>query len=84
MGGTGRAFAGEERWWGGGGGDSVVDFLHWLPVERRIEYNIAAISNSVITCIAPPYLSDLLELYIPSRSLSSCAHNRIFRIRNRR
>ena len=38
----------------------LVD-LHWLPVERRIEYNIATIYYNVITGTAPPYLSDLLE-----------------------
>ena len=51
---------------------------------RRIEYKIAPICNSVITCTAPPYLSDPLEPYIPSRALRSSADNRIFRIPNRR
>ena len=61
----------------------LVD-LHWLPVERRIEYNIATIYYNVITGTAPPYLSDLLELYTPSRTLRSSADIRIFRIPNRR
>ena len=38
--------------------------LHWLPVERRIEYKIATLYYCMITCTAPHYLSDLLELYI--------------------
>ena len=58
--------------------------LHWLPVERRIEYKIATICYSVITCTAPPYLSDLLELYTPSRTLRSSADNCIFHISNKR
>ena len=58
--------------------------LHWLPVERRIEYKIATVSYSVITCTAPPDLSYLFELYNPSRGLRSSADNGIFRIPNRR
>ena len=54
--------------------------LHWLLVERRIEYKIATICYNVITGTAPPYLSDLLELYTPSRTLHSSADTRIFRI----
>ena len=34
--------------------------------------------------ITPPYLSGLLELFIPSHTLRSFADNRIFRIVNRR
>ena len=60
----------------------LVD-LHWLPVECRIEYKIATICYNVITGTAPPYLSDLLELCIPSRTLRSSADTRIFRIPNR-
>ena len=62
----------------------LVD-LHWLPIERRIEYKIATISYSVITGTAPPYLSFLLEveLYIPPRTLRSSADNREFRIPQR-
>ena len=58
--------------------------LHWLLVERRIEYKIATICYNVITGTAPPYLSDLLELYTPSRTLRLSVDNPIFRIPNRR
>ena len=58
--------------------------LHWLPLSRRIEYKIATICFNVITNSAPPYLSDLLELYIPSRTLRSSADTRMFRIPTRR
>ena len=61
----------------------LVD-LHWLPVERWIVYKIATICNSVITGTAPPHLSNLLGLYILSRTLHSSADTRIFRIPNRR
>ena len=61
----------------------LVD-LRWLPVERRISYKIATICYNVITGTAPPYLSDLLELYTPLRTLRSSADTRIFRILNGR
>ena len=61
----------------------LVD-LHWLPVERILEYKIGTICYSVITGTAPPYLSDLLELYTPSRTLRSSADTRVFRIPNSR
>ena len=60
----------------------LVD-LHWLLVERRIEYKIATICYNVITGTAPPYLSDSLS-YIPYLALSAPLLTRIFRIPNRR
>ena len=60
----------------------LVD-LHWLPVERRVEYKIATICYNVITGTAPPYLSDLLELCTPSRMLRSSADTHIFHVMNR-
>ena len=59
----------------------LVDSL-WFSVERRIDYNIATICCHVITCTAPPYFSDHLEIYIPSCTLRTCADNRIFRTKN--
>ena len=58
--------------------------LRWLPVEGGIEYNIATICYSAITCTVPPYLSDSLKRYIPSRTLRSSADNLTFCIPNRR
>ena len=57
--------------------------LHWFPVKRRIEYKIDTICYSMITCTAPPYLSDLPELYTTSRILRSSAYERMFPIPNR-
>ena len=46
--------------------------LHWLPVKPRIQYKIACLC---FQCIhqnsAPPYISDLLYPYCPSRTLRS-------------
>ena len=67
--------------------EHVIPFLvdlHWLSAECRIEYKIATICCSVITGTAPPYPSDLLELYTLSRTPHSSADTGIFRIPNRR
>ena len=54
--------------------------LHWLPVSYRIQYKLSVLCYLVIRTLAPSYLSDLIQLYVPSRSLRSSADNRIFRV----
>ena len=54
--------------------------LHWLPISSRIQYKIALICFHIVSGTAPPYLSELLHLYSPSRSLRSAADTRIFRV----
>ena len=45
--------------------------LHWLPVEKRIEYKLACLVFKCLTGSAPPYLDSLIKLYQPARSLRS-------------
>ena len=45
--------------------------LHWLPIGQRIEYEVSSMCCAVVSGTAQPYLSDLLQLYMPSRSLQS-------------
>ena len=45
--------------------------LHWLPVSAHITYKIAVLCHKCINKKAPSYLSDLIQLYVPSRSLRS-------------
>ena len=47
--------------------------LHWLPVKFRVDYKIAVLTFKCLNGLAPPYLSCLNELYIPSRSLRSAS-----------
>jgi len=48
---------------------------HWLPIASRIQYKVASITHSVLSCNQPSYLSDCLTLYNPGRTLrSSDAH----------
>ena len=54
--------------------------LHWLPISSRIQHKIALTCFNIISGTAPPYLSKLLHLYSPSRSLRSASDTRIFRV----
>ena len=58
--------------------------LHWLPIAQRIDYKMSSLCYDVVSDTAPLYLSDLLCLYVPSRSLRSSADTRIFRIPTRK
>ncbi len=49
----------------------VVYYIHWLPVKYRIEYNILLLTFKAFYNSAPPYLSYLLHIYIPKRTLRS-------------
>ena len=62
----------------------VLHDLHWLPVRFRIEYKICTLCFNIVSGSAPPYLSQLLELYTPSRTLRSSADTRKFRIPKRK
>ena len=52
---------------------SILKQLHWLPIKTRISYKIACLCFNAINYSTPAYLSDLLHLYSPSRSLRSSA-----------
>ena len=45
--------------------------LHWLPVQFRIDFKIALLTFKCLNGLAPSYLSNLIELYKPTRSLRS-------------
>ena len=55
----------------------ILRDLHWLPIRARICYKTACLCFNAST---PAYLSDLLHLYSPSRSLRSSADTRLFKI----
>lgn len=46
--------------------------LHWLPVEKRIEYKLMLLTWKALHNQGPSYITELLELHIPSRQLRSC------------
>ncbi|XP_024909526.1 uncharacterized protein LOC112486568 [Cynoglossus semilaevis] len=54
----------------------VLQQLHWLPIKFRITYKILLLTFKAIHNSAPPYISDLLYVAVPSRflRLSSSIH----------
>ena len=58
----------------------ILRHLHRLPDRARISYKIACLCINTITSVAPAYLSDLLHLHSPSRSLRPSADTRLFKI----
>ena len=51
----------------------LFHFLHWLPIQQRIQYKINTLCYKCITGTAPSYLCDCLQLYTPSRPLRSAS-----------
>ena len=49
----------------------VLAKLHWMPILECIMYEILTITYKALNGLAPPYISDLLTPYTPSRSLRS-------------
>ena len=49
----------------------LFQFLHWLPIQQRIQYKINTLCYKCITGTAPSYLLDCLQLDTPSRTLLS-------------
>ena len=51
---------------------ALLRTLHWLPVKARIQYKIACLCfQCIYQDSMPPYISDLLHPYCPSRMLRS-------------
>ena len=49
----------------------VLKDLHWLPVESRIIYKLMLLTFKALNNQAPKYLSELISIKKPSRSLRS-------------
>jgi len=45
--------------------------LHWLPVEHGITFKLLLIIYKIVSGNAPSYLTSLVDLYIPKRTLRS-------------
>ena len=53
----------------------VLKTLHWLPIKARIEFKLAVICYRCNERSVPPYISDLLKKYTPTRRLRSETQN---------
>ncbi len=49
----------------------ILKELHWLPVRARVDYKLLLLVYKALTGVAPKYLQDLLQIYVPSRQLRS-------------
>jgi len=49
----------------------VLDSLHWLPVHKRVMFKILVFVYRALHGCAPIYLSRMLNIYRPSRTLRS-------------
>ncbi len=49
----------------------VLISLHWLPVRFRIDFKVLLLVFKCLNGLAPEYLSDLLSIHNPVRSLRS-------------
>ena len=45
--------------------------LHWLPIRKRISHKLSSLTYACLNGLAPTYLSDLIQPYVPTRNLRS-------------
>ena len=51
----------------------VLKDLHWLPIEQRINYKIAVITRNILQEKQPAYLSEIVSVQEPTRTLRSAS-----------
>ena len=51
----------------------LLKLLHWLPVQKRVDFKIACPVFKSLNNLLPSYIQDLIELYKPTRALRSSA-----------
>ncbi len=49
--------------------------LHWLPVAKRIEFKLLVLVYKAHNGLAPQYLVELVQPYVPARTLRSSNDN---------
>ena len=62
----------------------LLEKLHWLPIWERIKYKVICMCFSAINGSGPAYLSELLHVYTPSRTLHSSSDTRMLEIQQYR
>ena len=58
----------------------LLEKLHWLPISERVKYKVACMCFSAINGSGSAYLSELLHVYTPSRTLRSSSDTRMLEI----
>ena len=49
----------------------ILNELHWLPINKRCQFKIRLLTLKLLNGCAPEYLCDMLNVYMPNRSLRS-------------
>uniref|UniRef100_A0A3B3HT18 Reverse transcriptase domain-containing protein n=1 Tax=Oryzias latipes TaxID=8090 RepID=A0A3B3HT18_ORYLA len=62
----------------------ILASLHWLPVRLRIDFKILLFVFKCLHGLAPKYLSDLIQVYNPPRSLRSTNQTQLVVSKTRR
>ena len=60
----------------------ALQALHWLPIWKRIEYEIAVLYYKCIHMLATKYLCDTISIYTPKRRLRSSLDKYLLNILN--
>ena len=58
----------------------LLHSLHWLPVQKRIKHKVCSICYTTLTGASPKYMSELVNVYTPSRCLRSSSDSRTLTI----
>ena len=58
----------------------LLEKLHWLPISERIKYKVACMCFSAMNGSGLAYLSELLHVYTPSRTLRSSSDTSMLEI----
>ena len=61
----------------------VLASLHWIPVHFRIDFKVLLLAFKVKKGLAPLYLSDHLQEYVPARPLRSLGTERLIEIKTK-
>ena len=61
----------------------ILNELHWLPINKRCQFKILLLTFKSLNGCAPEYLCDMLNVYMPNRSLRSTAFTSLVPYRNR-
>ena len=49
----------------------ILQQQHWLPVSERISFKTLLLTYKIVNGYAPSYIENLVNHYVPSRSLRS-------------
>ena len=49
----------------------ILQDLHWLPIQHRVDYKIQLLTFIILQGLVPPYLQDIVQIYTPNRTLRS-------------